>query len=112
MVVRRGARTYRFDRLFDVWRQRASHDGQRWALSLLGPDGDAELTMSAEGRPMVCLGYDNPDGHRSYCLNSKLARTTLTVRPADGASFSCVSEHGGALEFLSRTPDPRFLHVV
>ncbi len=112
LVVRRGARTYRFDRLFDAWRQRAAHDGQRWSLSLLGPDGDAELTMSAEGRPMVCLGYDNPDAQRSYCLNSKLAHTTLTVRPADGASFTCVSEHGGALEFLSRTADPRFPHPV
>ena len=51
---------------------------------------------------MVCLGYDNPDGERSYCFNSKLAEVTLEVRPADGASFTCTSAHGGALEFLRR----------
>jgi hypothetical protein len=112
LVVHRAGRTWRFDRLFDTWRQRASYDGTRWSVSLLGPDGEATLQLNAEGRPQVCLGYDNPDGQRSYCVNTKLAHATLTVRPADGASFTCVSEHGGALEFLSRAADPRFPHVV
>jgi hypothetical protein len=75
-------------------------------------DGEAELSMDASVRPMVCLGYRNPNGEPSYCFNSKLAKVTLTVRPMDDASFTCASEHGGALEFLRREPDPRFPHVV
>ena len=112
LVVRRGGRSYRFDTLFDVWRQHAELSTERWHLRLRGRDGEAELTMDAAGRPMVCLGYWNPGGALSYCFNSKLARTALTVRPADGAAFTCESAHGGALEFLRREADPRFPHVV
>lgn len=112
LVVRKGARTWRFDTLFDVWRQQADVSLDSWALTLRSGDGEATLQMDASGRPMVCLGYGNPDGQLSYCFNSKLAKVTLTVRPADDASFTCVSEHGGALEFLRREADPRFPHVV
>lgn len=112
LVVRRGARTFRFDTLFDVWRQQAEVGLDTWALTLRSGDGEASLAMDASGKPMVCLGYGNPDGQPSYCFNSKLAKVTLTVRPADDASFTCTSAHGGALEFLRREPDPRFPHVV
>lgn len=112
LVVRRGGREYRFDRLFDPWRQEATLSQDRWHLRLRSADGDAELTMDSSKRPVACLGYYNPDGALSYCLNSKLAEVELTVRPSDGAAFSCRSAHGGALEFLQRTPDPRFARVV
>lgn len=112
MVVRRGGRTWRFDALVDLWRQAADFTTERWSLRLRGRDGEAELEMDAAGRPMVCLGYWNPGGALSYCFNSKLARVALTVRPSDGAAFTCESAHGGALEFLRRDPDPRFTHVV
>jgi hypothetical protein len=112
LVVRRGARTWRFDTLFDAWRQEASVTAELWTLRLRSGDGEAELAMDAAGRPMVCLGYWNPDGALSYCFNSKLAKVRLTVRPIDGAAFSLESPHGGALEFLRREADPRFPHVV
>lgn len=108
LVVRKGARTFRFDTLFDVWRQEADVGADAWRLTLRGGDGEAHIEMDASGRPMVCLGYGNPNGEMSYCFNSKLARVTLTVRPMDDASFTCESEHGGALEFLRREADPRF----
>ena len=112
LVVRRGARSYRFDRIFDGWRQRATVDDDRWTLSLRSDDGDVTLAMDARNQPMVCLGYDNPNGERSYCFNSKLAAVEATVRPSDGASFTLKSAHGGALEFLRRQADPRFTRVV
>lgn len=112
LVVRRGARTYRFDRIFDPWRQRAEVSQNKWVLGLRSADGEVTMVMDASQRPMVCLGYDNPDGHRSYCINSKLAEVTVKLRPSDGASFTIHSPHGGALEFLRREPDPRFTEVV
>jgi len=112
LVVRQGARTFAFDTLFDPWRQEAEVTLDRWALTLRSGDGEALLEMDASGRPMVCLGYGNPNGEPSYCFNSKLAKVRLTVRPADGASFTCESPQGGALEFLRREVDPRFPHVV
>jgi hypothetical protein len=112
LVVRRGAREYRFDRVFRPWRQTAELDGRKWTLRIRGEDGEAVLAMHADPARMVCLGYQNPDGALSYCLNSKLAKTVLRVNPVDGEGFECASAHGGALEFLVRTPDAAFPEVV
>lgn len=112
LAVRKGARDYTFNHLVDVWRQEAAIDGDRWTLAMRGPAGEATLRMDASAQPMVCLGYDNPDGVTAFCFNSKLAAVELTVRPSDGASFTLKSAHGGALEFLRREQDPRFSRVV
>lgn len=112
LVVRRGNDEYRFDRVFDFWRQEALIEDRRWRLHLRGAAGEATLELDATDRPMACLGYRNPDGRLSYCLNSKLARAHLEVKPARGDAFSLQSEHGGALEFLRAAPDAALTEVV
>lgn len=114
LVVRRGEEEYRFDRLIDFWRQDADVEVDRyiWKLRLQSDDGEVALAMEAKPEEMVCLGYHNPDGRLSYCLNSKLARVHLRVNPVNEAAFECESEHGGALEFLRNSPDLRFDRVV
>ena len=112
LVVRRGGKTYRFDRLVDLWRQKVSVHDMTWTLGMRGSGGEAMLTMKADADKMVCLGYLNPNEALSYCLNSKIAHVELRVNPTNEDGFRCVSEHGGALEFLRRTPDPRFSKVV
>lgn len=112
LVVRRGQKEYRFDRTFDFWRQDAELDSSRWRVHLHGPAGEAILHMEAPVESTTCLGYYNPDGRLSYCLNSKLARVQLRVNPWNEEGFECTSEHGGALEFLRNEPDPRFDRVV
>jgi hypothetical protein len=107
MVVRRGNREYRFDRFLRIWNLTSSRDDLQWTATYTGPDGDAMVTMTASAEEMVCLGYYNPDGELSYCLNSKLAHARLRVNPVNEPGFECVSEHGGALEFLQGTPDAR-----
>lgn len=106
LVVRHGEREYRFDRLFDPWRQEATIGPRRWTLRLRGRDGEARLRMDAADRPIACLGYKNPDGRMSYCFNSKLADTLLEIRPKDGPELHFTSPHGGALEFLRGEPEP------
>jgi len=112
LVVRSGEHTLRFDRLFDLWRQDAALSKDRWTLTMTGIDGEARLEMDATDRPVACLGYRNPDGRLSYCLNSKLARVRLMVQPRRGAAFARESAHGGALEFLQSHPDARFPDVL
>ncbi|HJN75912.1 MAG TPA: hypothetical protein QGF58_18420 [Myxococcota bacterium] len=112
MVVRRGDRVYRWDRLVDLWNQEPEVHDTHWRLRLRGPDGDAELRMRALPDEMVTLGYRNPDEHLSYCFNSKLAEVELVVNPTTGDGFTCRSPHGGALEMLRREPNPRFGEVV
>jgi hypothetical protein len=112
LTVRHGGRAYRFSRLVDLWRQRAEMGASSWSLRMRGSDGEAMLSMRARPEDVACLGYTNPDGHLSYCLNSKMAATTLRVNPVNGDAFECHSPHGGALEFLQRDPDPRYPDVV
>ncbi len=112
LTVRHGDKTYRFDRLVDLWNQTPSLDTDTWVLKMRGPAGEARLSMTAKSGETACLGYANPDGHLSYCLNSKLAATTLRVNPVNEDPFECHSPHGGALEFLRRDPDTRFDQVV
>ncbi len=112
LVVRRAGRELRFDRLVDLWRQRADVDDLTWSLTMRDADGEARLIMRADPERMACLGYRNPDGALSYCLNSKLAHTVLRVNPINDEGFECTSSHGGALEFLSPETDSRFPEVV
>lgn len=112
LIVRRGENEYRFDQVFSPWRQRAEVGDRRWSLGVSGPAGEARLTLEADTAAIVCLGYVNPDGALSYCLNSKLARVRLRVNPTNEEGFECASAHGGALEFLRRTPDPSFPQAV
>ena len=112
LVVRRGEREYRFDRILDRWRQRPELDFPRWTLAMRGRDGRARLEMTGAPAAMVCLGYDNPARPRSYCLNSKTARVRLELEPDEGPAFTLTSEHGGALEFLGPDPVPEVQPVV
>lgn len=112
MVVRRREREYRFAQAFAFWRQRATLGDLSWRLEVTGPDGEASLEMVAQPSLTACLGYHNPDGRLSYCLNSKLAHARLRVNPINEDGFECVSEHSAALEFLQNTPDLRFDRVV
>ena len=112
LVVRRGEEEYRFDRLVDLWRQHPVLDFPRWSLRMKGPSGEASLEMQARASAMVCLTYQNPARLPSYCLNSKTASVTLSVRPKAGSPFMLRSAHGGALEFLKPQPVPEVQPVV
>ncbi len=112
MSIRRGGRVYRFDRLLDLWNRDARIDFPEWTLRMKGPAGEALLSMRARPERMVCLGYENPSGQLSHCLNSKLAAVSLRVNPVNEEAFECRSLHGGALEFLQREPVSAIPEVV
>lgn len=105
LVLRRGDQEYRFDGLFDAWRQEATLTDRRWTVRLTGAGGEVRLRMDATNRPVACLAYANPDRRVSYCFNTKLANVLLEVRPREGEAFHCQSVYGGALEFLRSTPE-------
>ncbi len=112
LTLRRGEQEYRFDRLIDLWRQDPQLEFPNWRLRMRGPGGRAELIMRGDAERMVCLGYDNPNGQRSHCLNSKTAEVTVRVNPTNGDGFECHSDFGGALEFLQPAEHPAVQPVV
>ena len=112
LVIRVRGREYRFDRLVDLWNRTTRLDFPAWELAMKGPAGRVELSMTARADRMVCLGYENPDGCLSYCLNSKLAAVELRMNPTNDDGFELRSEHGGALEILQPEPEPSIAEVV
>ncbi|MBI4818206.1 MAG: hypothetical protein HY791_18225 [Deltaproteobacteria bacterium] len=111
LVVRTRGHEYRFERLYDLWRQKVWTDELYWSLRMRSDVAEASLTMRTSWSEVVCLGYDSPNGKRSFCVNSKLAKSTLELR-APGENRTFVSAHGGAFELLSGTYDARAGRVV
>ena len=111
LIVQRGDESFRFDRGVDPWAQHAEIEERRWLVELKSARARVILEMDSSGRPIVCLGYKDPNGVMGYCINTKLARAKLVVEPTGSASFTLESDHGGALEFLRREP-VRGLEVV
>ncbi|MBU0552504.1 hypothetical protein KKF91_19285 [Myxococcota bacterium] len=113
LTLRRGGREYRFDRMVDLWNQRADVRFPDWTLRMKGLQGEALLSMRARPDWMVCLGYKYPSSSKlSYCLNSKLASVSLRVNPVNEDPFELNSLHGGALEFLQPMQEARIQPVV
>lgn len=112
LTVRRAGKEYRFDKLVDLWRQSPEIDFPEWSLTMKSSDGRAQLSMKGLPAHMVCLGYDNPDDVRRFCLNSKTATVTLRVDPTNEDGFECTSSSGGALEFLQQAEHPAVQPVV
>ena len=108
LVVRRGDRELRFDRLVDLWAQDAHVGDMAWRLRLRGRDGEASIEMRARPGEVVCLGYENPDKSMAYCLNSKLSSCELRVNPTGEDGFVCRTENLAALEILTRVADRRY----
>jgi hypothetical protein len=108
LVVRRGDQEHRFDRIVDRWNHSVELGDLSWQARFRGRAGDALISLRAEPELVRCLGYRNPDGTLSHCLNSKLASATLRVNPVNGDGFEVSTDHGAALELLSLRADPRF----
>ena len=86
-------------------------DGGSWNLEMSGKQGRVKLWMQAPPARSVCLGYENPDGTRQYCFNSKTARARLWLQPK-GEPVIKRSSDTAALEFLSSEPDERYGPVI
>jgi len=112
LVVRFEKREFRFDRVWNLRNQRGTlGENGTWNLDMVGPHGRAKLWMHASPEQSVCLGYENPDGQRLYCFNSKTARAHLWLEPHGEPALERRSGTA-ALEFLSPDPDASYGPVI
>ncbi len=112
LVVQVDGRTWRFDRILDLWRQRPALGDLSWSLAMSSRRATAELHLEARPEEVASLAYPNPDGSVSTCLNSKLSRASLVLRPRGEPALALGSSHGAALERLSAHPHPDYPHIV
>ena len=71
--------------------------GFRWTFAARQAGAIIEGSISLRDDDTVGLYYPNPDGEMTYCLNSKLARATLRLKPAGRAPLILTSD-SAALE--------------
>ncbi len=95
---------YDWNALADVRRNKACiHDCRRWTFSGENESGTIEGELEAGTNDFVGLGYENPDGKMTYCLNSKLARARIRLEVSGRAPFEATSR-AAALEIGTHDP--------
>ena len=100
--------TYTFNRLVDTWNQQSHFEVDRFQLSLQKGDQEATIDVKANLAHVLCLGYEDPNGHMHYCMNSKLASLSLTLK-LSGKIQHFKSPHCTALEWLTEQTNQ---HVI
>jgi hypothetical protein len=78
-------------------------DLRRWTFSASNALGSIEGELEADTNDFVGLGYENPNGKMTYCLNSKLARARLRLELSGRAPFEATSQ-SAALEIGTHDP--------
>ena len=88
----------------------ASVEGFRWQFSNSAAGVEIGVTIDAPASHFVGLRYRNPPGGAKACLNSKIARCTLSLREG-GLTRTFTSANRAAFEILCEESDPRVVAV-
>jgi hypothetical protein len=84
------------DSVFPVWRFTGTKGSMRFS---------GEIKAGLES--FVGVEYTDPDGEKLWCYNSKVADMELAVYEEDKKIITLTSDKSCALEFVSRSKDPR-----
>lgn len=105
LAVRHRGVTYSWNALSDIRSNRATIDDglRRWSFHGANALGRIEGELEADTNDFVGLGYENPDGAMTYCLNSKLARARIRLE-LSGRAPLVVTSKTAALEIGTRDP--------
>jgi hypothetical protein len=72
-----------------------------WSIHTRQRGVEVEVEFSAPRERFVGLRYANPPGGSKVCLNSKLARASVTLRRPGRPALRLVSDHRAAFEILT-----------
>lgn len=78
-----------------------------WSFSSRKGDVSIEGRIEAPPDAFVGLPYDNPPGGRKTCINTKIARCTLTLRRKGMSPVELTTKHRAAFEILTDRTDHR-----
>lgn len=104
-VVRHEGREYRLNSIATALRGDGRYDFFRWTFATETKEARVEGTIEAHAEDFVGLPYDNPPGGRKTCLNTKIARCTLTLEPRRGRRTILVTASRAAFEILTERND-------
>lgn len=105
LVLRHEGSTLALNSLRTALRAEGRYGFFGWDFASREGDVSIEGRIEAPADAFVGLPYDNPPGGRKTCLNSKLARCTLTLRRAGRAPVTLTTKHRAAFEILTDRTD-------
>lgn len=105
LVLRHDGEEFALNGLVTALRAEGRYDLAGWRFDSRRGDVAVEGRIEAPRERFVGLPYDNPPGGRKTCLNTKLARCTLTVRRPGRAPVTLTTESRAAFEMLTDRDD-------
>lgn len=105
LVLRHEGRDYALNDLATALRADGRYDYFTWKFSSRAEGVAIEGRIEAPRERFVGLPYDNPPGGRKTCLNTKLARCSITLRREGRAPVELATEHRAAFEILTDRGD-------
>ncbi len=105
MVLRHEGREYRWNAIRTAIRAKAHYDFFRWTFDTRADGARLHGVIEADASDFVGLPYDNPPGGRKTCLNSKVARCTVTLERRGAAPVRLHTADRAAFEILTTRND-------
>ena len=107
IVLRHLGEEFAFNSLRTAFRAEARYGFFAWDFASRQGDVAIEGRMEAPIDAFVGLPYDNPPGGRKTCLNSKIARCTVTLRRPGRDPVVLTAKHRAAFEIITDRDDHR-----
>ena len=107
VVLRHGGEEFALNAVGTALRAEGRFELFAWSFASQQGDVSIEGRIEAPHELFVGLPYDNPPGGRKTCLNTKLARCTVTLRRPGRDPVVLSTTHRAAFEILTDRDDHR-----
>lgn len=105
VVLRLDGEEYAFNTIGKALRAKGAYDFFQWRFETGDEDVQISGTVAAGASDFVGLPYMNPPGGTKTCLNSKIARCSVTLRRAGRAPLTLSTRSRAAFEILTDAKD-------
>lgn len=105
MVLRHEGREYRLNGMLTAAKANGKYDFFEWRFSSTHKGTTISGSIEARKEDFVALPYDNPPGGRKTCLNSKIARCSVTLYRTGKPAVTLQSANRAAFEILTDRVD-------
>ena len=105
IVLRHEGQEYRWNAIRTALRAKAKYEFFHWTFDSTADGVRIHGTIDADAGDFVGLPYDNPPGGRKTCLNSKVARCSVTLERRGSPPLRLYTANRAAFEILTTRAD-------
>lgn len=112
MYLRCGDRDYRFNRLRDSFKIKSSCGREGWDFDIQASEASIHGTVSARMQDYAGVTYEDTDGSKLYCHNSKMSDMEITLAQPGERARRYYAKGCVAYEVVTRTPFPEVPFLI